>query len=180
MIEVETMLNNEYYRIYNESLDIIYDSLSELLKEKESFIEHYTLYNNKKITDYMLFVRDFYKNKNKNTNDNTNIKNKSKYISLLWKNLDKDEKKRYKDDAKSMLDYFKENYKKKKPKEIKETEITKETEKLFKKDNLRNNILKKIKIKDVEYYIDWNNNLIDINNHEYVGHLLGDIIHLFR
>ena len=31
------MLNNEYYRIYNESLEIIFDSLSELLKEKKTF-----------------------------------------------------------------------------------------------------------------------------------------------
>ena len=179
------MLNNEYYRIYNESLEIIFDSLSELLKEKKPFIEHYTLYNNKKITDYMLFVRDFYKNRTKEQKINNNIKNKSKYIALLWKNLDKEEKKKYKNDAKSMLDYFKENYKKKKPKEImrqakamEQKEITKE--KLFKKDNLRNNILKKIKIKDIEYYIDWNNNLIDINKHEYIGYLKGDIIDFFH
>ena len=84
------MLNNEYFRIYNESLDVIYDSLSDLLKEKEPFIEHYTLYNHKKITDYMLFVRDFYKN----NNEIINIKNKSKYISILWKDLNIDEKKK--------------------------------------------------------------------------------------
>jgi hypothetical protein len=64
----------------------------------------------------MLFVRDFYKNRTKEQKINNNIKNKSKYISLLWKNLNKDEKKKYKDNAKLMLDYFKENYKKKKQK----------------------------------------------------------------
>jgi len=79
-----------------------------------------------------------------------------------------------------MLNYFKENKKKKKTKEIKAT-VQKEIKgELFKKDNLRNNILKKINIKDIEYYIDWNNNLIDINNHEYIGFLMGDIIHLFH
>ena len=172
------MINNEYYRIYNESLILIYDSLSELLKEKEPFIEHYTLYNNKKITDYMLFVRDFYKNQN--NNEIINIKNKSKYISILWKDLDIDEKKKYKIKAKLMLDYFKENFKKQKPKEKQKLEKIPILEKSFNEEKIRNDILKKIKIKDIEYYIDWNNNLIDINNHEYIGYLIGEIIHLFH
>ena len=129
------MLNNEYYRIYNESLEIIFDSLSEVLKEKELFIEHYTLYNNKKITDYMLFVRDFYKNRTNEDKINNNIKNKSKYISLLWKDLGLEEKKKYKDNAKSMLEYFKENYKKKKPMEKKKKKKKKEKKKIKKKKN---------------------------------------------
>jgi len=172
------MINNEYYRIYNESLIIIFDSLSELLKEKESFIEYYTLYNNKKITDYMLFVRDFYKNRN--NDEIINIKNKSKYISILWKNLDIDEKKKYKIKAKLMLKYFKENFKKEKPKEKKKIEKIKKKEISFNKKKIRNDILNKIKIKDVEYYIDWNNNLIDIDKHEYIGYLEGDIINFFH
>lgn len=170
------MINHEYYRIYNESLIIMYNSLSELLKEKESFIEYYTLYNNKKITDYMLFVRDFYKNKNKNNDKITNIKNKSKYISLLWKNLDIDQKKKYKIKAKLMLDYFKENFKKQKINEKKEIQNIQKKEKIYNKNKIRNNILNKIKIKDTEYYIDWNNNLIDINKYEYIGYLEGDTI----
>ena len=44
--------------------------------------------------------------------------------------------------------------------------------------NLKNYL--KIKIKNVEYYIDWNNNLIDINKHEYIGYLKGDIINFFH
>jgi len=154
----------------------MYNSLSELLKEKESFIEYYTLYNNKKITDYMLFVRDFYKNKNKNNDKITNIKNKSKYISLLWKNLDIDQKKKYKIKAKLMLDYFKENFKKQKINEKKEIQNIQKKEKIYNKNKIRNNILNKIKIKDTEYYIDWNNNLIDINKYEYIGYLEGDTI----
>ena len=164
------MLNNEYFRIYNESLDIIYDSLSNLLKEKEPFIEHYTLYNHKKITDYMLFVRDFYK-KSKQDNMPRNIQNKSKYIAELWKNLNEVERKEYKDKAKAMLDFFKKTYKKEK-KQIskKEKKIEEDVQILF-INNKRNNILDKIKIENIEYYIDWNNNLIDIENHEYIGYL---------
>jgi uncharacterized protein (DUF1499 family) len=172
------MINNEYYRIYNESLIILYDSFSELLKEKEPFIEHYTLYNNKKITDYMLFVRDFYKNKN--NDEIINIKNKSKYISILWKDLGIDEKKKYKYRAKLMLKYFKENFKKQKPKEKKKIEKIKKKEKTLLNKKIRNNILNKIKIKDIEYYIDWNNNLIDINNHEYIGFLEDEIVNFFH
>ena len=173
------MLNNEYFRIYNESLDIIYDSLSNLLKEKEPFIEHYTLYNHKKITDYMLFVRDFYK-KSKQDSMPKNIQNKSKYIADLWKNLNEVERKEYKDKAKAMLYFFKKTYKKEK-KQIykKEKKIEEDVQILF-VNNKRNNILDKIKIENIEYYIDWNNNLIDIENHEYIGYLDGGrIINFF-
>ena len=162
------MLNNEYFRIYNESLDIIYDSLSDLLKEKELFIEHYTIYNHKKITNYMLFVRDFYK-KSKQDNMTENIQNKSKYIANIWKNLNEKERKKYTDLAISMLDFFKKTYKKKNP-NPKPKEIIK---KIFKTEEkkIKNNILNKIKIENIEYYIDWNNNLIYIENHEYIGYL---------
>jgi tRNA G10 N-methylase Trm11 len=178
------MLNNQYYKIYNESLLIIFDSLSDLLVKKEPFIENYTIYNNKKITDYMLFVRDFYKNPNEKNKEHTNIKNKSKYISILWKILDKKEKLIYKIKAKEMLEYFKKNYQnskkiKKKEKEKEKNKMKKEDEKiLFNKK--RNNILKKIKIENVEYYIDCNNNLIDIVKEDYIGYLNDGIIHLFN
>tara|TARA_B110001454_G_C12719968_1_gene434263 strand:+ start:3009 stop:3533 length:525 start_codon:yes stop_codon:yes gene_type:complete len=174
------MLNNEYFRIYNESLDVIYDSLSDLLKEKEPFIEHYTLYNHKKITDYMLFVRDFYK-KSKQNDVPQNIQNKSKYIAHLWKNLNEVERKEYKDKATAMLDFFKKTYKKEKKKIYKkEKKIEENVQILFIDNNKRNNILNKIKIENIEYYIDWNNNLIDIENHEYIGYLdKGIIINFF-
>jgi len=174
------MLNNQYYKIYNESLLIIFDSLSDLLIKKEPFIENYTIYNNKKITDYMLFVRDFYKNP-KEKNKEHNIKNKSKYISILWKNLDKKEKLIYKIKAKEMLEYFKENYQKSKKKEKKKIKKEEKEEKiLFNKKININNILKKIKIENVEYYIDCNNNLIDIEKEDYIGYLNDGIIHFIH
>jgi hypothetical protein len=174
------MLNNEYYKIYNESLLIIFDSLNNLLIEKESFINNYTLYNNKKITDYMLFVRDFYKNKKDKHN---NIMNKSKYISILWKELDKDEKKKYKIKAEKMLKYFKENYQNEKKNKIKikiKKEVKEDKKIIF--HSKRNNILKKIKINNIEYYIDCYKNLIDINKHKYIGYLdnSSSIIHFFH
>ena len=73
-----------------------------------------------------------------------------------------------------MLDFFKKTYKKEKKKICKkEKKIEEDVRILFIDKNKRNNILKKIKIENIEYYIDWNNNLIDIENHEYIGHLDG-------
>jgi hypothetical protein len=174
------MLNNQYYKIYNESLLIIFDSLSDLLVKKEPFIENYTIYNNKKITDYMLFVRDFYKNPMEKNKEHTNIKNKSKYISILWKNLDKKEKLIYKIKAKEMLEYFKKNYQNLKKRKKKEKIKKEDEEILFNKKRNINNILKKIKIENVEYYIDCNNNLIDIEKEDYIGYLNDGIIHFFH
>ena len=177
------MLNNQYYSIYNDSLNIIYDSLSELIiTEKKTFVENYTLYNNKKITDYMLFVRNFYKNKETYNLDETKVSNKSKYISLLWKDLDINEKKQYGIKAKEMLDYFKTNFKKEKPifeKKIKKIQTNNHVKSYVNKVE-SNNILEKIEIDNIEYYIDCNKNIIDIENEVYLGYLDGETINFFN
>ena len=86
-------------------------------------------------------------------------------------------RKKYKDKETAMLDFFKKTYKKEKKKIYKkEKKIEENVQILFIDNNKRNNILNKIKIENIEYYIDWNNNLIDIENHEYIGYLDKGII----
>tara|TARA_B110000285_G_C15113975_1_gene612903 strand:+ start:515 stop:1048 length:534 start_codon:yes stop_codon:yes gene_type:complete len=177
------MLNNQYYSIYNDSLSIIYDSLSELIiTEKKTFVDNYTLYNNKKITDYMLFVRNFYKNKETYDLSELKISNKSKYISILWKELDINEKKKYGIRAKEMLEYFKKNFKKEKPILKKKTKNPKKVKNVISYVNQVkiNNILEKIEKDNIEYYIDCNKNIIDIENEVYLGYLDGETIHFFN
>jgi len=176
------MLNNQYYTIYNESLNTIYDSLSELIiTEKTTFVQNYTLYNNKKITDYMLFVRNFYKKQDLTKMEDINIKNKSKYISLLWNNLDQTEKEKYGIKAKEMLEYFKKNFKKEKPIPVPKKKKIKLNNKILYVNKINsNNILEKIEINNIEYYIDCNKNLIDIENEVYLGYLDGETINFFN
>jgi hypothetical protein len=176
------MLNNQYYTIYNDSLDIIYDSLTDLIiTDKTNFIQNYTLYNNKKITDYMLFVRDFYKTQDFSKMEDINIKNKSKYISVLWKNLDPDKKKLYGIKAKKMLEYFKKNFKKEKPLIVKKRKNKKTIKKETYINTIKyNNVLEKYEIDNIEYYIDCNKNLISIENEVYIGYLDGEIVNLYH
>jgi adenylyl- and sulfurtransferase ThiI len=74
-----------------------------------------------------------------------------------------------------MLKYYNENIKKHKPKKKIEKKIEKKKiEKILIKYNNNNEIdnkLKKITIKEIEYYIDINQNLIDIKKHKYIGYI---------
>jgi len=89
------MLNNSYFTIYNKSLDIFYKNLDFYInKSNEDFLNDYKLVNSKKITGYMLYVREYYKNNTVNT---------KKEISEKWKEISSEKKKEYKKKAKKKI-----------------------------------------------------------------------------
>lgn len=161
------MLNNSYFEIYNNSFDIFYKNLEfYLTDDKETFKKKYKIVNSKKITGYMLYVREYYKKNNSH-------KNSKKNISKEWEKLkDKD---KYNEKAREILEYYNKLINKKvKVKKSKVEVITDNNE-----EDIVNNLtyeLKKINLKDKEYYIDSMNNLIDIEKEEYIGYLLDEDI----
>ena len=162
------MLNNSYFEIYNNSFDIFYKNLEFYLTDnKETFKKKYSIVNSKKITGYMLYVREYYKKNNSH-------KNSKKNISKEWDKLkDKD---KYNEKAREILEYYNKLINKKvKVKKNKVEVITDNSEEDI-VDNLTYE-LKKINIKDKEYYIDSMENLIDIEKEEYIGYILeGEIV----
>jgi len=161
------MLNNSYFEIYNNSFDIFYKNLEFYLTDnKETFKKKYSIVNSKKITGYMLYVREYYKKNNSH-------KNSKKNISKEWEKLkDKD---KYNEKAREILEYYNKLINKKvKVKKSKVEVIVDNSE-----EDIVNNLtyeLKKINLKDKEYYIDSMNNLIDIEKEEYIGYLLDEDI----
>ena len=156
------MLNNSYFEIYNNSFDIFYKNLNFYINDdKEKFKRKYEIVNSKKITGYMLFVREYYKK-------NSSHKNSKKNISIEWERLkNKDE---YNDKAKKILEYYNKLINKKiKVKKTKVEVIIDNNE-----EDIMNKLtyeLKKINIEEKEYYIDSMDNLIDIEKEEYIGYL---------
>lgn len=157
------MLNNSYFIIYNNSFNILHENLKFYINENlETFKKHYELKNSKKITGYMLFVRDYYKEENKN---------KKKEISEKWNLLTKEEKKKYNEDAKEILkSYNKLINKEEKVKKIeKSIDIIEEIE-----DDVIDELsydITEIEIDNKKYYIDCNRNIIDIDKEKYIGYL---------
>lgn len=157
------MLNNNYFKIYNKSFDIFYKNLEFYLNDdKESFKKKYEIINSKKITGYMLYVREYYKK------NNTSNKNSKKNISEQWDKLEN--KEIYNNKAKEILNYYNKLIDKKV--KIKKNKIEK------KEDNINKDEVKelsyeltKINIDDKEYYIDGMNNIIDIEKEKYIGYL---------
>lgn len=167
------MLNNQYFIIYNNSFDLIYKNLKFYINEElETFKKNYILKNSKKITGYMLYVRDYYK-------DN----NKKKEITENWKQISETEKKKYNERANKLLKIYNKMINKKEKK--KEIEIKKEIIlKTEKKQNLnkkieKNYIIKSKIIENKNYYIDCYNNIIDIEKEKYIGYLNDNKIYLY-
>lgn len=156
------MINNSYFIIYNKSFDIIHESLKFYInEEKEVFKKNYELKNSKKITGYMLFVRDYYK---KDSN------NKKKEISIKWKKLDKKERNEYDNRANILLKSYNKMINKKE-----EKTVIKVVEKI--KDKEEEEIIEcTYKIKEIvfdnkKYYVDDFENIIDIEKNNYLGHI---------
>lgn len=156
------MINNSYFIIYNKSFDIIHESLKFYInEEKEVFKKNYELKNSKKITGYMLFVRDYYK---KDSN------NKKKEISVKWKKLDKKERNEYDNRANILLKSYNKMINKKE-----EKTVIKVVEKI--KDKEEEEIIEcTYKIKEIvfdnkKYYVDDFENIIDIEKNNYLGHI---------
>lgn len=160
------MLNNSYFEIYNNSFDIFYKNLEfYLTDDKETFKKKYRIVNSKKITGYMLYVREYYKKNNSH-------KNSKKNISKEWEKLK--DKHKYNENAREILEYYNKLINKKVKLKKNKVEVI-----IDNKEDIINNLtyeLKRISIKEKEYYIDSMNNLIDIEKEEYIGYLLDEDI----
>lgn len=164
------MLNNSYFIIYNNSFDMLYNNLKFYINEnKKDFKKDYELKNSKKITGYMLFVREYYKlNKN----------NEKKEIFKIWKHLEDDKKEKYNDEAKKILNFYNKMINKKSvKKKIEKIEIIDEDIEIIEEDIEINYNIKKIEIDNKIYYVDYFMNIIDINTHKYNGYIKNNKIY---
>lgn len=164
------MLNNSYFIIYNNSFDIMYENLKFYINDKkEDFKKNYELKNSKKITGYMLFVRDYYKK----SSDKKEISNK-------WKTLDIEKKKEYDTRAKKILRIYNKYINKKEEPKKKEKieEIIEEV--IEEKIEEKNYVLKIIEHEGKEYYIDDYENIIDIEKETYIGYKRNNVISFYK
>lgn len=156
------MLNNSYFIIYNNSFDIIHENLKFYInEEREVFKKNYELKNSKKITGYMLFVRDYYK---KDSN------NKKKEISLKWKKLSIEERTEYDNRANNLLKSYNKMINKKEEK--KEKPIISVVEEIEDKEIINCTYkIKEIEFENKKYYVDDFDNIIDIEKSSYLGYI---------
>lgn len=155
------MINNSYFIIYNNSFDIIHENLKFYINEKkEIFKKNYELKNSKKITGYMLFVRDYYKK---------DSDNKKKEISTKWKKLDKNEKNKYNLRATELLKSYNKMINKKEKKE--EKKVISVVEEIEDEEIICTFDINQIEIKNKKYYVDDYKNIIDIEKSKYIGYI---------
>lgn len=151
----------EIINIYNNGFKLFSIELENKYNlDRNKLQKEYNYIYKKKITGYMLFVKEMYNNKELN---NLTISKTSKIISKKWKNLDKKTKQIYID--KANLHKNPKNIKK----EIKPDKILNNNY----NETLDNNILTKFIHNNKEYYIDNYNNIITVNNKlgKYVGYV---------
>ena len=169
-------MSKEYIELYNNSLGDFLDIFSKNYNlDTNELKDKYTYVYSKKLTGYMLFVQDMYKN---NVLDSTEkFTNNSKIISNKWKTLDKNIKKGYNDKALEM------NSKNKKPKKIEIVEEIKEPEipKIDYNGLSQNMTLFEFEKDGKKYIKDIFNNLIDIENNigNYIGYIKDDEIFMY-
>lgn len=168
----------EHIKIYNDSLGEFLDIFSKNYNlDTNELKQKYTYVHTKKLTGYMLFVKDMYAKEP--TKNNEKFTERSKRISKKWKSLDKNIKKQYNDKAISMNN---KNKKVKKPVKIEEKEPIVEEDKIDYNGELDNTTLFEFE-KDGEKYIkDIFDNLIGINEENfgtYIGYIKDDVIVLF-
>ena len=158
------MINNSYFIIYNKSFNIIHENLKFYINEDlETFKKNYELKNSKKITGYMLFVRDYYK-KDKN--------NKKKEISIKWKELSKEKKTIYNDRANIILKSYNKLINKKVEYNNTKKQVISLIEEIEDKEILKCEYkIKEIEINDKKYHIDDYYNIIDIEKQKYLGYI---------
>jgi len=97
-------IKTSYINLYNNSLS---EYLTHFCKgfnlNNEKVYEDYKYVHTMKISAYMLFVKDTYKNK---LDPNNKFKYNSKIISHMWKNITPEEKKPYEVEAKRLKEKY--------------------------------------------------------------------------
>ncbi len=146
--------------IYNKSIkefaNLFEDDISEKMQNT------YSHFNNKKLTGYMLFVQDMYKELK---TENITFSEKSKIISQKWKTIDKEKKNKY------IMEAAKRSVKK--PKIVKKKKVVEtvpdKTRVTYDDSIIYNTKLKKIIYEDKFYIVDNFNNIIDTKTGHYIG-----------
>jgi len=153
--------------IYNKSINEVLNSIQKNFNINDvNLKDNYTFIYKKRVTGYLLFVKEQYDNCNDNEKCNSSI------ISKRWKSLSKEEKQVYTQMAKKQQINKEENiiYKNiKKSSKIKQETTPKSKNKhrflsYIAEQNINNNNLYKINLNDKEYIIDCFKNIIDIKD----------------
>jgi len=169
-------MSKEYIDIYNNSLGDFLDVFSQNYNlDNKELKEKYTYVYSKKLTGYMLFVKDIYQTNTLNSEEK--FSNNSKIISNKWKTLDKNIKQTYINKASTM------NNKYKKVKKVKKVEEKKEPEKptIDYNNKLDDRTLFEYEKDGKKYIKDIYNNLIDISQDiaTYIGYIKDDEVFLY-
>ena len=160
-------MSKEYVDLYNNSMGEFLETFSQTFNLDTTEIkERYHYVYSKKLTGYMLFVKDMYSGDKINTN--VKFTETSKMISKTWKELEKNLKKEYNDKALAMN-----NKNKKKPEPVKEVIVEEVKEQINYNDNLDNMGLTEFEKDGKKYIKDVFNNIIEIKNGEglYIGYI---------
>lgn len=156
------MTEEIYINIFNTSLDLFLKDVSTNYNlDKEDLYEIYKYNNMKKVSGYMLFVKEIYKTTDfidKNFTDN------SKIISVKWKTMTNTEKEKYNKIAREINNNNKKEKEKKKKRKTKEEKINLVD---TYNDKLNNTSLILIEHDGNVYYKDCFDNIINVNG-EYV------------
>ena len=160
-------MSKEYVGLYNDSLGEFLDMFSQTFNlDTVEIKERYHYVYSKKLTGYMLFVKDMYSSDKIDTN--VKFTETSKMISKTWKELEKNLKKEYNDKALAM------NNKNKKKKEPVKVIVVEEVKPTIDYDGMLDDMELTEFEKDGKKYIkDVFNNIIEIKNSEgfYIGYI---------
>ena len=160
------MTEEAYINIFNTSLDSFLNAVSDNYDlDKEELDETYKYNNMKKVSGYMLFVKDFYKFQHRDYHiTNQKFVNDSKIISEKWKVMTSIEKEKYNKIAREINS----KNKKEKDKKKKKKSIDEKTNYVDNyNDKLDNRSMVEIQHDGKTYYKDCFDNIINENG-EYV------------
>jgi len=171
-------MTTEYVKLYNDSLCEFLDVFSKNYNlDTNELKEKYTYVHTKKLTGYMLFVKDMYQSDQ--IDSNVKFTKNSKIISQKWKTLDKNLKKEYNDTALSMNS---KNKKVKTPVKVEEKEPVIEEPKIDFNGQLDNTTLIEFEKDGKKYIKDIFDNLIGVNEEDigtYIGYIKNDEIFFY-
>jgi len=168
----------EYVNLYNDSLFEFINIISKKYNlDSKKVKDEYKYVHTKKMTGYMLFVKDMYKQNN--IDNDVKFTNNSKIISQKWKALDKDSKKVYNDKAKEMNNSYKKDaatVEKPKKQQIKSTKI-----KVEYNNKLDDTTLTEVEYDGNKYVVDNFGNIIDITNDigTYIGYIKDQDVYMY-
>jgi hypothetical protein len=168
---------NDYVNLYNNSMSEFIDIFAKKYNlDIKKVKDDYKYVHKKRMTGYMLFVKDMYQQKNIDTD--IKFTNNSKIISQKWKTIDKETKKKYNDKAKDMNN----SCKKIKDEENKKDENKNKKIKVQYNDKLDDIYLNEVDYDGKQYIIDNFGNIIDIvdNIGTYIGYVKDNNIFLYK